>query len=226
MVSVCWWGGEIDRREGKERVRTRHGPLALLHHRLNSLDQMRVRLADLLDLFTSVSTLDILGIGIKEGGRKTNTGGKRDTQDRTRAAERKNSVKHNTHAQILKWPCLLDVVEGRLEFREFLVDTLSGFFGFCDLYGCVVLTRVMRSKREERGKGGKEGNRRESEGKESEGREREGRESEGRASEGKESGRRKLRRKSKGENKEKQQEVERMQEGRRGNENKRSQNPR
>lgn len=61
-------------------------------------------------------------------------GGYRIPIGRAYAKEKKKGIKvYDTHGQVIEGPCLLDVVERRLELAEFFVDAFSCFFGFGDL---------------------------------------------------------------------------------------------
>ena len=78
-------------------IRTRDGPLALLHHRLNSLDNAWVCLADILRLRAG-----------------------------THFSHVKRDATANTHGKVLEGTRLLNVGEGSLEILELRVDFLRG----------------------------------------------------------------------------------------------------
>ena len=90
-----------------EMIRARHGPLALLEHRLDSFDNAWVCLADLLRLQRCIHA-------VKKSLRAT-------------------EVVRSTYGEILEGTGLLDVGKGSLEILELCVDFLRGLLRLRDL---------------------------------------------------------------------------------------------
>lgn len=97
------------------KTRTGHGPLALLEHGLDGLDNAGVGLRDIFGLYHMRRTYTYVS---KARGRRCDAGWYRE----------------ETHGEVLERTGLFDVGEGGLELLKLDVDLSLGLLGFSNLF--------------------------------------------------------------------------------------------